>query len=106
MANAIGYVSETETGFAGTLEMVNLTATIRFEKNDKKQNDQQPDYLILAGDRSSQIGGGWVKKAKSSGKDYVSITLANPQFGPHRIYANLAPVKGDDGRHVILWNPM
>ena len=27
-----------------------------------------------------------------------------PQIGPRRIFANLAPVKGKKGRHVILWN--
>jgi uncharacterized protein (DUF736 family) len=44
-------------------------------------------------------------KAKASGRDYVSITLADPQTCPRKIYANLAPVKGKKGRHVILWNP-
>ncbi len=54
---------------------------------------------------STEIGGGWMRKAKASGRDYVSITLADPQIGPRKIYANLAPVKGKKGRHVILWNP-
>ena len=45
------------------------------------------------------------RKAKASGREYVSLTLADPQIGPRRIYANLAPVKGKKGRHVILWNP-
>jgi uncharacterized protein (DUF736 family) len=53
----------------------------------------------------TEIGGGWLKKAKASGREYVSITLADPQIGPRKIYANLAPVKGKKGRHVILWNP-
>ena len=105
MANALGYVSETKNGFEGTLAMLNLTAAIRLEKNGEKEMDGQPDYRILAGGTSSEIGGGWVRKAKASGRDYVSITLADPQIGPRRIYANLAPVKGKKGRHVILWNP-
>jgi uncharacterized protein (DUF736 family) len=37
--------------------------------------------------------------------DNISITLADPQIGPRKIFANLAPVKGKKGRHVILWNP-
>lgn len=105
MANALGYVSETKNGFEGSLAMMNLAATIRLDKNTDKELDGQPDYRIFAGETSTEIGGGWVRKAKSSGREYVSITLADPQIGPRRIYANLAPVKGKEGRHVILWNP-
>ncbi len=105
MANALGYVSETKTGFEGALAMMNLSASIRIEKNDEKAADGQPDYRIYAGETSTEIGGGWTMKAKSSGKVYVSLTLADPQIGPRKVYANLAPVKGQKGRHVILWNP-
>ena len=105
MANALGYVSETKNGFEGSLAMMNLAATIRLDKNTEKEMEGQPDYRIFAGETSTEIGGGWVRKAKNSGREYISITLADPQIGPRRIYANLAPVKGKEGRHVILWNP-
>lgn len=105
MANALGYVSETESGFEGTLTMLNLTASIRVEKNDQKDIDGQPDYRIFAGETASEIGAAWIRQAKATGRDYISMTLADPQIGPRRVYANLAPVRGQDGRHVILWNP-
>lgn len=105
MANALGYVSETQTGFVGALAMMNLSAAIRIEKNEDKTAEGQPDYRIFAGKTPTEIGGGWLRKAKSSGREYVSLTLADPQIGPRRIYANLAPVKGRKGRHVILWSP-
>ena len=105
MANALGYVTETKTGFEGALAMMNLSSPIRFEKVTDKKTDGQPDYRIFAGETATEIGGGWLRKAKSSGREYVSITLSDPQIGPRRIYANLAPVKGRKGRHVILWNP-
>ena len=105
MANALGYVTETKDGFEGNLAMMNLSAPIRFDRNTDKESDGQPDYRIFAGETSTEIGGGWIRTAKSSGREYVSITLADPQIGPRRVYANLAPVKGKAGRHVILWNP-
>jgi len=105
MANALGYVNETKSGYEGVLAMMNLSAPIRIEKNGEKMSDGQPDYRIFAGETSTEIGGGWLRKAKGSGRDYVSITLADPQIGPRRVYANLAPVKGKKGRHVLLWNP-
>jgi len=105
MANALGYVSETKTGFEGALAMLNLTAPIKIEKNADKMTDTQPDYRIFAGEILTEIGGGWIVKAKSSGKDYISLTLADPHIGPRKVYANLAPVKGKKGRYVLLWNP-
>jgi uncharacterized protein (DUF736 family) len=105
MANALGYVTETKTGFEGALAMMNLSSPIRIEKNAEKAAEGQPDYRIFAGETATEIGGGWVRKAKGSGRDYITITLADPQIGPRKIFANLAPVKGKKGRHVILWNP-
>ncbi len=105
MANALGYVSETENGFEGAIAMMNLSAAIRIEKNAEKDMDGQPDFRVLAGETSTEIGGAWIRKAKTSGREYVSMTLADPQIGPRKIFANLAPVKGKEGRHVILWNP-
>ena len=105
MANALGYVSETQTGFEGALAMMNLTAPIQIEKNADKTADTQPDYRIFAGEIRTEIGGGWIVKAKSSGKNYVSLTLADPNIGPRKVFANLAPVKGRKGRYVLLWNP-
>ena len=53
MANALGYVSETKSGFEGTLAMMNLNASIRIEKNDEKASEGQPDYRIFAGETST-----------------------------------------------------
>lgn len=105
MANALGYVTETRSGFEGTLSMMNFSAAVRIEKNAEKSADGQPDYRVLAGDNAIEIGSGWMRKAKASGREYLSITLADPQIGPRRVFANLAPVKGRKGRHVILWSP-
>jgi uncharacterized protein (DUF736 family) len=80
MANALGYVTETRTGFEGALAMMNLSSPIRIEKNAEKAAEGQPDYRIFAGDTATEIGGGWLRKAKGSGRDYISITLADPQI--------------------------
>ena len=53
MANALGYVSETKSGFEGALAMMNLTSSIRIEKNAEKAADGQPDYRIYAGETST-----------------------------------------------------
>mgnify|MGYP001801651317 CR=1 FL=1 len=53
MANALGYGSEIKSGFEGALAMMNLSASIRIEKNSDKQQDAQPDYRIFAGETST-----------------------------------------------------
>ncbi|HBQ47802.1 MAG TPA: DUF736 domain-containing protein, partial [Hyphomonas sp.] len=68
MANALGYVSETKSGFEGTLAMMNLSAAIRIEKNAEKTEEGHPDYRIYAGETSTEIGGGWMRKSKASGR--------------------------------------
>ncbi|GLQ23866.1 hypothetical protein GCM10007853_17400 [Algimonas ampicilliniresistens] len=106
MANALGYITETDTGFEGTLSMLSLSTPIRIVANGLKQDGtDQPDYRVLAGGQGAPIGAGWVRTAKSSGREYVSLTLASPEIGPRKVYANIAPVKNDETRHVILWNP-
>ncbi len=97
MANALGYVSETKSGFEGALAMMNLTSSIRIEKNAEKAADGQPDYRIYAGETSTEIGGGWLRKAKASGREYVSITLADPQIGPRKVLRKPRPRERQEG---------
>ncbi|MEL6244170.1 MAG: DUF736 domain-containing protein [Pseudomonadota bacterium] len=105
MANALGYVSETDIGYKGELAMIGLSTPIRILLNADKTAPNQPDFRIFAGEAKTEIGAAWLKQAKSSGRDYISLTLATPEIGPRKIYASLAPIKGSDGRHVIRWNP-
>ena len=107
MAQTLGTVTKREDGgFEGTLAMMTLNTKISIVPNEAKENDRQPDFRIYA-NRGAEIGGGWNRVGKNSGKPYVSITLAHPAFGDKRVFANLARVAGPDNESVlaILWNP-
>ena len=54
-----------------------------------------------------EVGAGWVRRGEISGKDYVSLSLAAPEFGPRRLYANLGRAAGQDDEDAlaIIWNP-
>ena len=107
MAQALGYVTKTENGsFEGTLSMMSLKKRISIRPNETKQSDGQPDFRVFTEDRI-EIGGGWNRTGKVSGKDYASLTFAAPEFGPNRIFANLGRAAGqeDDAVMAILWNP-
>ena len=101
---AIGHVTrDTNGSFKGQLKTLSIRTEIAIVPNARKSVDTQPDYRVLAGD--VEIGAGWNRRAESSGRDYVSLSLAAPEFGPRRLYANLGQVAGSDDRFAIIWNP-
>ncbi|MEO0419458.1 MAG: DUF736 domain-containing protein [Pseudomonadota bacterium] len=108
MAQALGYVTQTDKGgFEGTLATMSLKKRISILPNTAKQTDAQPDYRIYTEDRV-EIGGGWNRIGRNSGREYVSLTFAAPEFGPSKVYANLGRAAGQEDEDVmaILWNPV
>jgi uncharacterized protein (DUF736 family) len=77
----------------------------RDRANTRKSGDTQPDYRVLSG--AVEVGAGWNRRSETSGHDYVSLSLAAPEFGPRRLYANLGRAAGqdDDDAFAIIWNP-
>jgi uncharacterized protein (DUF736 family) len=102
---AIGYVTRDANGFKGQLKTLSIRADIEILPNARKSGDTQPDYRVLAS--GVEVGAGWVRRGEMSGKDYVSLSLAAPEFGPRRLYANLGRAAGqdDDDAFAIIWNP-
>lgn len=102
---AIGRVTRQEDGtFKGQLSTLSIRANIQFLKNRKK-NEAQPDFQIMAGD--IEVGAAWWRTAISSGNEYLSISIAAPEFGNRTLYANLGRAAGSDNENdfAIIWNP-
>lgn len=102
---AIGYVTKRSDGsFKGSLKTLSIRADIEIVANDAKTSDSQPDYRVTSD--GVEIGAGWNRRAQSSGQDYVSLSLAAPEFGPRRLYANLGRAAGEaEDRFAVIWNP-
>ena len=102
---AIGYVTRDGNGFKGQLKTLSIRTDIEIVPNARKSGDTQPDYRVSAA--GVEVGAGWVRRGEMSGKDYVSLSLAAPEFGPRRLYANLGRAAGqdDDDAFAIIWNP-
>ena len=102
---AIGYVTREGQGFKGQLKTLSIRTEIEIIPNSRKTGDTQPDYRVSA--NGVEVGAGWVRRGEMSGKDYVSLSLAAPEFGPRRLYANLgrAAAQDDDDAFAIIWNP-
>jgi uncharacterized protein (DUF736 family) len=103
---AIGYVTRnSDGGFSGNLKTLSIRASVEIVPNASKSSDTQPDYRVLS--EGVEIGAAWNKVGESSGKDYVSLSLAAPEFGPRKLYANLGRAAGqdDDDAYAVIWNP-
>ncbi len=103
---AIGYVTRQDNGsFRGQLRTLSIRTEIEILPNRSKGSESQPDYRVSAG--GVEVGAGWVRTGEVSGRDYVSLSLAAPEFGPRRLYANLGRAAGqdDEDAFAIIWNP-
>ena len=103
---AIGYVRRIDKGFEGNLKTPTIKARVQIVPNSTKPNgSKQPDYVVYVD--GAEAGAGWIKFGKQSGSDYVSLTLAAPEFGSKKLYANLGQAAGQDDPDMfaIIWNP-
>jgi uncharacterized protein (DUF736 family) len=102
---AIGYVTREGSTFKGELRTLSVRAEILIAPNSRKTGENQPDYRVTSA--GVEVGAGWLRRSETSGNEYVSLSLAAPEFGPRRLYANLgrAAGKGDDDTFAIIWNP-
>ena len=103
---AIGHVTkQANGGYKGHLKTLSIRADIDLVPNASKSADNQPDFRVLT--QGVEIGAAWIKTGESSGKEYVSLSLAAPEFGPRKLYANLGRAAGqdDDDTFAVIWNP-
>lgn len=102
---AIGYVTRDGRSFKGQLRTLSIRTEIEITPNARKTSETHPDYRVSSG--GVEVGAGWLRRSETSGNAYVSLTLAAPEFGPRRLYANLGRAAGqdDEDTFAIIWNP-
>ena len=104
---AIGHVTKQANGggYKGQLKTLTIRADIDIVPNAAKGAANQPDFRVLT--KGYEIGAGWLRTGETSGKEYVSLSLAAPEFGPRKLYANLGRAAGqdDDDVFAVIWNP-
>ncbi len=102
----IGTVTRRDDGrYEGELKTLTIRAEIAILPTGDKSAPNQPDYRVLA--QGVEIGAGWLRKGQTSGKEYVALSLAAPEFGAKTLYANLGRQAGQDDPTVfaLIWNP-
>ncbi|MGK6321345.1 DUF736 domain-containing protein [Sphingomonas sp. DT-204] len=105
---ALGTVTRTGNSYRGQFKTPTMRQPVRIEilPNAEKKSGSQPDYRVYLG--GGEVGGAWIKTGEASGRPYVSLSVAAPEFGPRKIYANLGRAAGQDDEDVlaIIWNPL
>jgi uncharacterized protein (DUF736 family) len=102
----IGHVTKREDGrYEGELRTLSIRADIGILPVGEKMADNQPDYRVMS--QGIEIGAGWIRKGQTSGKEYVSLSIAAPEFGSKTLYANLGRAAGqsDPDVYALIWSP-
>lgn len=92
----LGRFHRTQTGFAGELNTLGLSAPLRIEPA-QPASDRAPDHLVFVGDNA--CGAGWTPE--SDGKTVLNLRIDDPGF-PAPVRARLVQVDGAD-EFVLLW---
>ena len=104
MATIATLTQKADGNLEGNLTTLNITAPIAILPNPRKSKDTSPDYLVVSRKNGFELGAAWNRISKSTGEEYISVTLSAPEFGT--IYGNVAPAPGDDPtKKVLIWNP-
>jgi uncharacterized protein (DUF736 family) len=105
MATIGSVTKRTDGRYEGELCTLSNCAEIAIVPVMDKMTPNQPDYRVLS--QGIEIGAGWMRKGQTSGKDYVSLSIAAPEFGAKTIYANLGRSAGqtDPDVYALIWSP-
>ena len=101
----IGTVTKQKDGrYVGKLKTLSIDAEVVITPVKEKGSEKHPDFQVSC--RGVDVGAGWVRKSRTSGKDYVSLSISAPEFGPKTLYANLgrAAESKDPNVFNLIWN--
>lgn len=102
---SIGIVKydENKDSYSGELRTLSIRTKIQLVPA-RKTRDSQPDYRILS--ENVEVGAAWKRVSTTSGNEYLSLSIAAPEFGRRKLFANLGVAAGQDDPSVfaIIWN--
>ena len=99
MAQIGTFIRNEDGSFAGSIKTLNLDIMVRLVVAEK-ESDKSPDLRALAD--TLEVGAGWKKTAKETGREYYAVKLDNPSL-PAPIYANLFDAE-DGENYALVWS--
>lgn len=101
---SIGHVSANKNGgFKVSSRRFHSTPTSRpFATSTRLTRTSLTIASYLAGSKSARGN----RRSETTGRDYVSLSLAAPEFGPRRLDDNLGRgAGGGEDSFALIWNP-
>ena len=83
---------------------VSIKSDIDILPNIRKTADTPLDFCMMP--EADEIDAGWIHKGEVSNKEYVSLSIAAPEFGPKIFCANFGVAIGYDDKdlYAVIWN--
>jgi uncharacterized protein (DUF736 family) len=97
----IGNFRRDGDGFTGHIATLSLNVAVQFTKAERNGHDRAPDYRIFA-ESGFELGAAWTKRARDTGRTYVSCKLDSPEFAAP-IFASLMMMDTED-RFDLVWS--
>lgn len=93
----IGKFTKKDGGYSGDIQTLGFKVKVAITPVEQP-TEKGPDFRVYTG--KLEIGAGWVKTAKNSKRDYISLKIDDPTLAAP-LYANL--VERDD-QFDLLWS--
>ena len=100
----IGNFTKDGAGYTGNIETLAFRAKLTLEPNTNKKSDKAPDYRVvhIADGFTSEIGAAWIKTARKSGAQYLSLSIHDDPTLAGPINCRLVKTGAEDG-HTLFW---
>ena len=100
----IGKFTKDGAGYTGNIETLAFKAKVTLEPNTNKKSDKAPDFRIVhvAEGFTSEIGAAWIKTARTSGAQYLSLSIHDDPTLREPLNCRLVKTGSESG-HTLFW---
>ena len=101
----IGKFTKDGAGYTGSIETLTYRAKLTLEPNTNKKSGTSPDFRIIhvAEGFTSEIGAAWIKTAKKSGSQYISLSIHDDPGLAEPLNCRLVKTGAENG-HTLFWD--
>jgi uncharacterized protein (DUF736 family) len=101
----IGKFTKDGAGYTGSIETLTYRAKLTLEPNTQKKSEKAPDFRIIhiAEGFTSEIGAAWIKTAKQSGSQYISLSIHDDPGLTQPLNCRLVKTAAENG-HTLFWD--
>jgi uncharacterized protein (DUF736 family) len=101
----IGKFTKDGAGYIGSIETLTCRAKLTLEPNTNKKSEKAPDFRIIhvAEGFTSEIGAAWIKTAKKSGSQYISLSIHDDPSFSQPLNCRLVKTGAESG-HTLFWD--